>query len=239
VIVLPWMLAAQTASWHALLDLYERFPDGWTLVGGQMVHLHCAERGYAPPRPTDDADAVLDVKANPDILLDVTAALVELQFAPAGISAEVNQHRWVRHPASLDLLIPHNVGERLPRRAGVTASPTVQTPGGTQALHRTEAVPVEVAGRQGHVRRHHLVGALIIKAAAHTVPADPARGRHRGDFATLSALVAAADFVGEDLSKRERKYLRDMVEATRADRVVMGSQPDAEDGLQRVERRIS
>lgn len=32
----------QTASWHALLDLYEAHPTGWTLVGGQMVHLWCA-----------------------------------------------------------------------------------------------------------------------------------------------------------------------------------------------------
>ena len=45
-IVLPPMLAAQTASWHALMDLYGRHPEGWTLVGGQMVHLHCAERDY-------------------------------------------------------------------------------------------------------------------------------------------------------------------------------------------------
>ena len=44
-IVLPPMSVAQTASWHALLDVYERLPAGWTLIGGQMVHLHCAERG--------------------------------------------------------------------------------------------------------------------------------------------------------------------------------------------------
>ena len=64
-IVLPPMLAAQTASWHALMDLYGRHAEGWTLVGGQMVHLHCAERDYSPIRPTDDADAVLDVRADP------------------------------------------------------------------------------------------------------------------------------------------------------------------------------
>lgn len=64
-IVLPPMLDAQTASWHALMDLHERHPEGWTVVGGQMVHLHCAERDHAPTRPTDDADAVLDVRADP------------------------------------------------------------------------------------------------------------------------------------------------------------------------------
>jgi len=51
-------------------------------------------------------------------------------------------------------------------------------------------------------------------------------------------LVAASDFVDERLSKNERQYLRDMVHATRADRSVMGSQRDADDGLIRVERRI-
>jgi hypothetical protein len=28
-----------------VLDLYDRLSDGWTLIGGQLVHLHCAERG--------------------------------------------------------------------------------------------------------------------------------------------------------------------------------------------------
>ena len=40
-IVMPSMSPAQEASWQALLDLYEAFPNGWTLIGGQMVHLHC------------------------------------------------------------------------------------------------------------------------------------------------------------------------------------------------------
>lgn len=57
-VVLPSMSRAQAEAWSALLDLSERLPTGWTLVGGQMVHLHCSERGVAPTRPTDDVDAV-------------------------------------------------------------------------------------------------------------------------------------------------------------------------------------
>jgi hypothetical protein len=45
------------------MDLHERLDHGWTLIGGQMVHLHCAEHGYDPPRPTDDVDTVIDVRA--------------------------------------------------------------------------------------------------------------------------------------------------------------------------------
>jgi hypothetical protein len=33
-----------------------------------MVHLHCAEHGYDPPRPTDDVDTVIDVRADPGLL---------------------------------------------------------------------------------------------------------------------------------------------------------------------------
>ena len=61
-IILPAMSAAQAASWHGVMDLYERLDHGWTLIGGQMVHLHCAEHGYAPPRPADDVDTVIDVQ---------------------------------------------------------------------------------------------------------------------------------------------------------------------------------
>ena len=33
-------------SWHALMDVAPRLPQGsWTVVGGSMVYLHCAERG--------------------------------------------------------------------------------------------------------------------------------------------------------------------------------------------------
>lgn len=52
--VLPAMPPEQTAAWHGLLDLYERLHQGWSLIGGQLVHLLCAERGQFPIRPTND-----------------------------------------------------------------------------------------------------------------------------------------------------------------------------------------
>jgi hypothetical protein len=47
-----------------------------------------------------------------------------------------------------------------------------------------------------------LDGALIIKEVAHTVPVDPHRGCHRGDFAPLASLVAAADLVDGRLRRK-------------------------------------
>ena len=40
---MPVMTDSQIASWHALMGLHESLPGRWTIVGGQIVHLHCAE----------------------------------------------------------------------------------------------------------------------------------------------------------------------------------------------------
>jgi hypothetical protein len=101
-IALPSMPPEQTASWLGVLDLYDRLSDGWTLIGGQLVHLYCAERGRFPERPTNDADTVIDVRADPEMLHTFTKALTGLGFESAGISAEGSQHRWIRDRASID-----------------------------------------------------------------------------------------------------------------------------------------
>lgn len=64
-VALPTMTTAQEQGWRALMDLHEDVGGGWTLVGGQLVHLWCAERGVDFARPTDDIDTVLDVRARP------------------------------------------------------------------------------------------------------------------------------------------------------------------------------
>ncbi|MCL2542048.1 MAG: hypothetical protein FWE71_06235 [Nocardioidaceae bacterium] len=233
-IVLPAMPPEQAASWLGLLDLYERLADGWTLIGGQLVHLHCAERGQFPVRPTNDADTVIDVRADPTMLAKFTGVLADLGFISAGISAEGLQHRWIRGDASIDVLLPEGIGERSSRRPGVTGSPTLPTAGGTQALRRSETVRVSVAGREGSVRRPNLVGALVGKAAALSNAGDPGLGRHRRDFVLLTGLVTARDFRNEELSKKDRQRLRAMVVAVRKDRALLLEIPDAETSLARL-----
>jgi hypothetical protein len=233
-IVLPAMPPEQTASWLGLLDLHERLPQGWTLIGGQLVHLHCAERGQFPVRPTNDADTVIDVRAAPTMLATFTKTLVDLGFQSAGISAEGLQHRWVRGEASIDVLLPDGIGERASLRQGVSGSPTLPTAGGTQALQRSETIAVTVAGREGSVRRPNLVGALVGKAAAHTNPGDPGLGRHRRDFAILAGLLTARDFRNEDLAKKDRQRLQAMVAAVRKDRLLLLEVPNAEVSLERL-----
>lgn len=108
------MAPEQEAAWHGLLDLYEAHPEGWTLIGGQLVHLPCAERGFAPQRPTDDADTVVDARTT-RVLGAVTASLKRIDFVPAPASADGVQHRWTRGAAVIDVLIPDGMGERAER----------------------------------------------------------------------------------------------------------------------------
>lgn len=233
-IVLPPMPPEQTASWLGLLELSERRPSGWTLVGGQLVHLHCAERFETAVRPTNDADTVIDVRADPAMLASFTAALVDIGFVAAGISAEGLQHRWSRGDASIDVLLPEGVGERARRRTGVTGSPTLSTAGGTQALERSATVRVTVAGRQGSIRRPTLVGALVGKAAALENSGDPARGRHRRDFLVLVRLLTARDFRDEELTTKDRRRLRRMISAVRQDEGLMVEFATADAALDRL-----
>jgi hypothetical protein len=231
------MTRAQAASWHALMDLHERLPRHWTLVGGQMVHLHCAEHGVNPERPTEDADTVLDVRAARDILAQFTGALADLGFEPH-TSGDGLQHRWTRpaDAAQIDVLLPDGVGERAAARQGAGGAPTLETPGGSQALTRSESVAVTVSGRTGQVRRPHLVGALVMKAAAHMAVGDAGRARHRRDFVTLAALVSARDLREVELGPKDRQRLRAILAAVRDDRAMMLDQPGAEGLLRRLER---
>lgn len=215
---LPPMSPGQTAAWSALVDLHRTLPRRWTLVGGQMVHLHCAERGAAPTRPTDDLDAVLDVRAHPHVLREFTGSLAGLGFEPAGTSPQGHQHRWVRTDgAAIDVLIPQHLGRRAGGRTGAGGGTTLATPAAQQALDRSQDVDIRSGELSGTVRRPNLLGALVGKAAAHTIPLDTARSRHRSDFIVLATLIAPSDQV-ERATVRDRRYLGTMIAAVREDR---------------------
>lgn len=91
-----------------------------------------------------------------------------------------------------------------------------------------------VAGREGSVRRPDLVGALVGKAAALSNAGDPGPGRHRRDFAILAALLTARDFRNEELTKKDRQRLREMVAAAKKDRRLLLEVPDAGNSLARL-----
>ena len=160
----PSSAARAGDSWSGLLDLSETTPDGWCLVGGFMVLLHCLERGAVPTRPTDDGDMVVDLRARPSILRDVTGALVRLGFAADGITADGHQHRWIRGGAIIDVLSARRdrrtrwACDRHRRRDHVAGS-------------RYDAGARSGAAREDPARRSH---------RKHSAPRSPRRSRGEG-----------------------------------------------------------
>ena len=233
-IKLPVLGNKSALAWHALFDLSEKVPSNWCLVGGQMVHLWCIERGITPNRPTDDGDAVLDVRAQPTILHQVTAALVDIGFESAGESPEGHQHRWIRGDATIDVLIPENIGERAAARLGVTGGTTLEARGSRQALDRAELVTVSHDGRQAQIWRPNLLGALVLKAAAYTVPLDQGVKRHLIDFAVLSTLIARGDLLAAQITKRDRERLKNAIGAIRMDGTIIPAIDGSDLGIERL-----
>lgn len=235
----PVTSAGQEASWHALLDLHDAVPEAWVLVGGQMVHRHAAERGYQFVRPTDDADAVLDVKLRPTILHDVTAALVAMGFSSDGVSPSGIEHRWIRGEAQIDVLIPQGLGERLLAKVvGVSGSPTVETPAGQIVVDHAEVIDVRVGDRVGSVRRPTLLGALIAKAAADTTvsTSSAAAGRHLEDFVAMSAMLKVSDLADMNSTKSQRRYVSRALERVSSRADLQEEHPDSRVSLARLAR---
>lgn len=116
----------------------------------------------------------------------------------------------------------------------MTGRPSLPTEGGTQALRRSETMAVVVEGRDGFVCRPNLVGALVVKAAAHGNPSDPARRRHRQDFVVLAGLLTAEDFAAEKVSATDRRRLRAIVSSVMADQELLLEIPDAQIAINRL-----
>jgi len=207
---LPTMRAPQRDAWWTLMDLHGVMPTGWALVGGQMVHLHCAERGVAPERATDDADAAVDVRAHPRALREFTAALQGLGLQPEGVTWRGHQHRWRKEQVVVDVLIPRGLAPKSPARRTVTGATTIESPGLQQAVQRAEDIDVTVMGRHGRMRRPHLLGALVAKAAALEIALDQGRRRHVHDFVTLAALIRPGDDIAA-ATKLDRRRIANML----------------------------
>jgi hypothetical protein len=210
-IVLPPLGDPVDELWDVLLDLGERLTLPWALIGGQMVLLHAIEHGTVPPQVSQDGDVLANIRAAPDGLARVVAELEALGFTLAGFAPDGIAHRYIRpsrhpeRPVMIDVLAPEGVGGR----ANLTTTPpgrTVQVPGGTQALARTEQVTVKTATRVGTVPRPTLLAAVVGKAVACDLPGDPSR--HLRDLALLCALVDDPFATAAELDRTDRRRLR-------------------------------
>lgn len=198
------------AAWDVVLDIasVRDFDGKWTLIGGQMVYLHALESSRTLHRPTKDADLLVDVRLLPDSTARLSRTLVERGFQLKGPSPSGEAHRFERGRAQVDVLAPDNIGDRANLKT-VAPGRTVQTPGGTQALRRTERVLVQHGQQQGLVPRPDLLGAVILKAAAvgRLGKADGYE-RHENDLILLLSLVEDPFALSLDLTSGGTKYLQ-------------------------------
>jgi hypothetical protein len=183
VIELPPLASPVDQLWHVLLDLAGSLTVPWTLAGGQMVLLHALEHGHVPLEPSQDGDVIADVRADRSAITQVVRHLYRLGFTLESISTDGLAHRYSRpaqpRAVQVDVLGPDGLGAR----ADLTTSPpgrTIQVPGGTQALTRSDRVAITHEGRSGQIPRPTLLGAIVMKAAATELP-SPAR--HYRDLA--------------------------------------------------------
>ena len=217
---LPILPGHDDGLWSALIELCELRPGEWTLVGGQMVFLHAMEHGATPPRVSTDLDVLVNVRVVAGGVREFVAGLESRSFELAGISPEGIAHRYERRGVSIDVLAPEGLGPR----SDLTTTPpgrTLQVPGGTQALERTEFVPVAFGDQSGMVPRPSLLGAVISKAVA--VEVDDVPEAQRTDLALLLSLVDDPIRVAGELTKKDRQRLRARAEMAEPDQPAWNS----------------
>ncbi len=213
-LLLPTLQGHDDELWDVLIELTELQPGKWTLIGGQMVYLHALEHGETPPRVSTDLDVLVNARVVSGGTAEFVADLVARGFEMDGASPEGIAHRYRRDGVSIDVLAPEGLG---PRTDLTTTPPnrTISVPAGTQALTRTQLLPVRTGAREGMVPRPSLLGAVIVKAAA--VDVDDAPQAQRQDLVFLLALVEDPLGVAGVLTAKDRQRIRSRSELTNAE----------------------
>ena len=200
-----------TDLWAALMALADRLTAvPWTIVGGQMVLLHALEHRAIPLRLSTDLDAAVDVRTDPKAMRKVMAAVLDLGFVTSGTSPEGIAHRFERNTqtgtTSIAILVPQGLG---PRTDITTVRPAraFAVPGVTQALQRTQLLPVHFAGATSWLPRPDLLGAIVAKAVAATVDRRDT-DRHLLDLAFLSGLLDDPFSAAQHTTATDRRRLR-------------------------------
>jgi len=201
--------------WESLLELRRQYQDGWTLIGARMVTLFALEHGRTPPRFSLDADALVNVRLIPHGTERFSKVLLELGYELIDVSRFGHGHRFRRGSVDIDVLAPGGLNS-VDRRVTVPPLHTVEVPGGSQALQRTEVVEVELGGQRGALPRPNLLGAILVKTRA--IAVDDAKDSQRLDVAFLLTLVGDPQAAASTITSAEKRWLRAHPEMNDPDR---------------------
>jgi nucleotidyltransferase AbiEii toxin of type IV toxin-antitoxin system len=202
--------------WHNALSLMGEFDGDWTLVGGLMVQLLAVRYGVPSSRLTIDIDILADSRRRPSSTERIGTTLTRLGFEvveQARLRDPETAFRFERAGTIVDLIAPEKTGRRTtPKTVGNFQ--TIEVPGGTQALARTEALLVRLDDTKSTVRTPTLLGAILLKARAIR---SGHRDQDRDDLVVLLACVEDPIALREDLERTERGWLRSAEEALTLD----------------------
>jgi len=201
-----------TPPWPVVIEIASALPAGsWVLVGGLMVQLHARAAGVEEVRPTHDVDALIDVMAAGVSMAGITAALTAMGFdvvEPGWPESPV--HRLRRDHDVIDVLVADHLPKRVQPR--LHHHPVMALDGGAQALARTQQVVIGHEGGTVELTVPDLLGALVLKAAAHMADRRD-RERHLRDAALLASLITDHRRELGRLQGSDRKRLRHLNDA--------------------------
>ena len=193
--------------WPQAFEIVRALPvDRWALVGGLMVQAHALAASVETSRVTLDVDAAVRVEAGAFSYAQAVSALTRLGYA-ADESTRL-AYRFTRGADVVDLMVADH--ERpAPRHA---RRDVMQVTGGRQALTRLQQVHFQLHDTAIPIPVPTLHGALVLKAAAHTVDSRD-RDRHLLDAITLLACITDIEPTVGDLRGSDRKRLIHVMKA--------------------------
>lgn len=185
----------QREAWLLAGRLRERVPQGWTIIGGQMVQFHGWRAGITPTRTTTDLDAGIAARTNPSAFHELSAAVQELGLQPTLHPTGI-EHRWYREldnggTVQVDLLLPSGLGER--SQPSANGRPGVQSRGVQWATEMSRPWHLTIDGQYWEVPVPSLLGAVVAKSSALLNPSDRNPDRHLSDLAFLAGVATLAD----------------------------------------------
>ncbi|MBW1808879.1 MAG: hypothetical protein JRJ19_01980 [Deltaproteobacteria bacterium] len=171
-----------------------------------MVALHGREHGRIPPRATQDADVLVNLRIVQDGTARFSRLLVQSGYELEGVDAFGVGHRFTDGRVKIDVLAPDGLAKGKTQLITIPPARTVSVPGGTQALRRSRRVDIKRGVRTGQIQCPDLLGAVLVKARAVEVADLPES--QLIDLVFLFALIDDPRQLIGQFQGREQSWLR-------------------------------
>lgn len=178
-----------------------------------MTQVHALGSGITPPRTTRDVDLVVDIAIAPQRLAELAGQLRSIGFEPqVPDSRRGTLYKFLRGDDEIDVMVPDHLPQWM-RPLRLMQRNAFEVDGGAQAVARREEFTVRGTTRTAQIGVPNIVGALVIKSAAHRAD-QRERKRHLDDGATLLAAISAVNELPLDpLSKNDRRRLGHLLDS--------------------------